>query len=128
VFGVLGFAYNYKDGFDLQLQLKNTKEKLFVIKKLNVKFSVNTSIGKDTLSIKYYVPCSTMEQRTSLVKNLPVIKHGIMMVMNRPKMTKAIRKRDFKSIRKKSLKVINDYTIKKVDKIYLDYFSLYSRD
>jgi len=126
--GILGFAYNYKDDFDLQLQLNNTKEKLFVIKKMNVKFSVNTSIAKDTLSIKYYVPCSTLEQRTHLVKNLPMIKHGIMIAMNRPKMTTAVHKRDFESIKKYSLKVINDYSIKKVDKIYLDYFSLHSLD
>ena len=72
VVGILGFAYNYKGEFDLQLQLKNTTNRLFSINGLNVKFSVNTSIGKDNLSIQYYVPCSTIKQRTHLLQKLPV--------------------------------------------------------
>ena len=128
VVGILGFAYNYKGEFDLQLQLKNTTNRLFSINGLNVKFSVNTSIGKDNLSIQYYVPCSTIKQRTHLLQKLPVIKHGIIMDMNRSKMMTAIQKRDFESIKKYSLKVINDHGIKKVDKIYLESFALRSLD
>ena len=128
VVGILGFAYNHKGEFDLQLQLKNTKNRLFSINGLNVKFSVNASIGKDNLSIQYYVPCSTIKQRTHLLQNLPVIKHGIIMDMNRSKMMTAIQKRDFESIKKYSLKVINDYGIKKVDKIYLESFAMRSLD
>jgi len=126
VVGILGFAYNHKGEFDLQLQLKNTKNRLFSINGLNVKFSVNASIGKDNLSIQYYVPCSTIKQRTHLLQKLPVIKHGIIMDMNRSKMMTAIQKRDFESIKKYSLKVINDHSIKEVDKIYLESFALRS--
>ena len=128
VVGILGFAYNHKGEFDLQLQLKNTKNRLFSINGLNVKFSVNASIGKDNLSIQYYVPCSTIKQRTHLLQKLPVIKHGIIMDMNRSKMMTAIQKRDFESIKKYSLKVINDHSIKEVDKIYLESFDLRSLD
>ena len=126
VVGILGFAYNHKGEFDLQLQLKNTKNRLFSINGLNVKFSVNASIGKDNLSIQYYVPCSTIKQRTHLLQKLPVIKHGIIMDMNRSKMMTSIQKRDFESIKKYSLKVINDHSIKEVDKIYLESFALRS--
>ena len=124
--GITIFAYNFKDELGLPDKLSSTKDRLFTIKGLNIKFSVDTSVAKSSLSIKYFVPCSTMEQRTNLLKNLPVIKHNIMMAMNRPRMMLAIQKRDFQSIRKYSLKVINKYLAKDVNKIYLDYFSMHS--
>jgi len=128
VVGILYVSYNYKDAFDLQFQLKNAKAKILGKKVLYVRFSLNASIDRDCLSINYYVPCSTMEQRTHIVKNLPVIKHGLLMDMNRPKVMTAMQKRDFESIKKYSLKVINGNSIKDVDKIYLDSFSLQGKN
>jgi len=124
--GVTIFAYNFKDELDLPDKFESTKDKLFTIKGLNVKFSVNTSIAKKSLSITYFIPCSTIEQRTYFLKNLPVIKHSIMMAISSPRMITAIQKRNFKAIKKYSLKIINKHSIKDVDTIYLDYFSMHN--
>ncbi|MFC1890874.1 hypothetical protein ACFLZT_00650 [Thermodesulfobacteriota bacterium] len=124
--GATIFAYNFKDEINLPNKFEDTKDKLFTIKGLNVKFSINTSIAKESLSIRYFIPCSTIEQRIHFLKNLPAIKHSIMMAMSRPRMMTAIQKRNFESIKKYSLKVINKYSIRAVDTVYIDYFSMQS--
>jgi len=124
--GITVFAYSFKDTFDLPDTFSRTRDRLLTIEGLSIKFSVNTSIAGNTVSIKYYVPCSTMAQRTNLLKNLPVIKHNILIAMNRPGMMLAMKKRDFDRIRRYSIKVINKYLARDIDTVYLDYFSMHS--
>lgn len=46
------------------------------------------------------------------------------MTMSRPNVIKSVEERDFKKIKKHSLQVINNYSDKKINKLYVEFFAL----
>ena len=122
--GITGFAYNQNRQLDFSSWVRSAKDSVTKAKGINVSFSLEANVQDDTVSVKYNVPCSSMEQKSDILKNLPIIKNGIMLAINQPKMMMAVEQRDFRFIKKRSLEIINEYAVIDVDKIYIDYFSL----
>lgn len=119
-----GLAYKFRSELHISQRLRDAKSLLFDSKEILVRFNVIASIDDQQLRIIFSVPCRSLNQKYDMMKILPVIKHELLMALDRPDVIKYVVKRDFKSLKKQSLQIINNYSDKKIKRLYVEYFSL----
>ena len=119
-----GLAYRFRQEINAPQRLQDAKNLLFNSSNIFLKFHIIAGINDQSLRVKFSVPCSSLSQKYDMMKRLPKIKHELLMTMSRPNVIKSVEERDFKKIKKHSLKVINNYSDKKINKLYVEFFAL----
>ena len=121
-------VYNYRERLHIAQLMTLAKDRFFVQnhQRLHIKLVVNATVNDQGLSINYYIPCETIEQRQQILNTMPRIKSDLIISFSKPEMAHCIENRDFKRIKKHFITIINKYTDKKINKLYMTYFNLFS--
>jgi hypothetical protein len=119
-----GLAYRFRQEINVPKRLQDAKTLLFSSDEIYVKFNIIAGINDQNLRIKFSVPCGSLTQKYDMMKKIPMIKNDMLMAMSRPDVITSVEERDFKKIKKHSLQVINNYSDKKIKKLYVEFFAL----
>ena len=120
-------VYNYRERLNIAQLMTLVKDRFFIQnhQRIHIRLDVSATFDNQGLSITYYIPCESIEQRQQLLNTLPGIKNDLIISLSRPEMVHCIEHRDFKKIKKHFMIIINKYTKKNINKLYMTHFNLF---
>ena len=112
-------AYHFRDELKIEKFVFSNKE---YIRRAGifVRISVTAGIEDKTLRVRFLIPCRNMKQKEEILEKLPVIKHELLMTIDRPDVTQSVKNRRFGSLKKQLLQTVNNYSSESVNKLYLE--------
>jgi len=116
--GLIVFLYNYRE----EIHIPQITLEPFRHSGGNVECLVVTTIRDKSLRLSFSIPAKDKRHRERLIRELPRIKHELLMSADDPEMVSYFEKRDFVSIRKKVIELVNKHLEKPVDTVYFDSF------
>lgn len=81
-----------------------------------------SSVGNKNLRILFSIPSKDKRQREVLLKEVPRIRHELLISMDDPDLMSSVENRDFDSIRSHFVRVINNHLDQPIDTIYFEGF------
>lgn len=88
----------------------------------NVKCLLVSSVGSKSLRIGFSIPSEDKRQKENMLKELPRIKHDLLMSADAPDLVSFYKERDFTAIKSYLLRVVNRYSDQPVETIYFESF------
>lgn len=115
-------SWHYRD--DLRVPVARFKNALNTLyPKGQVRCSVAGAVdGSHYLRMKLAIPCKNRKQRLQLTRNLPRLKHRLMMKMGEPEMKEAVKMRDFETIRHHVVTILQEMSKEPVHTVYFEGF------
>lgn len=88
----------------------------------NVSCLLVTSVGSKSLRIGFSIPSEDEHQKMRLVRELPRIKHDLLMSADTPDLVSLYKERDFAAIKSYLLRVVNKHSDQPVKALYFESF------